>query len=143
MKHTFFQKPLFILCITVLLSVLPLFDILHKIGSGDFALWYDPARDLFSALTNLQKPTLIGPPSGIPGVFYGPYWIWLLSFAEIISRNVRVVTIIVETIPYAVVFPFFLSRFSKAISLPVLAMLWLLFLLSFNNYYTDLWNPHQ
>src|SRR6266403_2890791 len=125
MKWDIFNKPKAIFVITVLLSLVPLIGILNKIWTGEFALWYDPARDLLSGLANLQKPTLIGPTTGIPGVFYGPYWIWLLSLGEIISRNPRVVTIVVETIPYVLLFPFILSRFSKIISVPILCMLWL------------------
>lgn len=138
----FLQKPKNILLGTVILSLIPLIAIVYKIWSGEFALWYDPARDLLSGLTNLQKPTLIGPTTGIPGVFYGPYWIWLLSFGELFSRNPRIVAFVVETIPYTILFPYILFQFRKVINLSTLALLWLAFLLSFNNYFTDLWNPH-
>src|SRR5438046_2413526 len=96
-----------------LVSFLPAIIIIYKTLSGSFPLWYDIARDLLSALANFQKPTLIGPTSGIPGVFYGPYWIWLLSFAQIFSHDPRIITLLVATIPYLFLFPFILFRFSK------------------------------
>ncbi len=142
MKWNFLQKQKNILLITFLLSMVPLLTLFFKIWLGEFAFWYDPARDLLSAVDNLSKPTLIGPTSGIPGVFYGPYWIWLLSLGTFFSLDPRVVTLIAITVPYIILFPFILWRFSSTLSPLVLSLLWLLFLLGFNNYFTDLWNPH-
>jgi hypothetical protein len=58
----------------VILAVINLYPIIV----GNIPFWYDPARDMLSAWDNLHKLTLIGSTSGIPGIFYGPYWIWLL-----------------------------------------------------------------
>lgn len=142
MKWQFLSQPKNIFLITLFLSVVPLFTIFSKIWLGEFAFWYDPARDLLSAVDNLSKPTLIGPTSGIPGVFYGPYWIWILSIGTLISLDPRIVTIVAVTLPYVILFPFILSRFSPVINPFVLALLWLFFLLGYHNYFTDLWNPH-
>ncbi len=138
----FLEKPIAIFIATAMLSLVPTIAIFYKIATGDISFWYDPARDLLSSLVNLQKLTLIGPPSGIPGVFYGPYWIWLLSFGQIFSQDPRVITFIVLTIPYLIIFPFILTRFSKIISWHTLAILWIFFLLTSQKYFTDLWNPH-
>lgn len=92
-------------------------------------------------LDNLQKPTLIGPPSGIPNEFYGPYWIWLISAALTISRDPRFVTFFVEAIPYFVIFPFVLYRFSKILKKEIVLMIFVVFTFSFN-YKFFLWNPH-
>jgi len=140
--ESFFKKPRLILLITILLSIIPGILLFHKIITGDIPLWYDPARDLLSGLANLQKPTLIGPTSGIPGVFYGPYWIWLLSIGQIFSYDPRIVTLVTAMLPYLLLFPFVLSRFSKVLSVFTLALLWLIFLMGFNKYFTDLWNPN-
>lgn len=138
--HSHRQK--IVVFLTVLLSLIPLFDILMRVMNGDFAFWYDPARDLLAGLANLQKPSLIGPTSGIPGVFYGPYWIWLLSFGQLFSDDPRIVTLVAMTLPYLILFPLILARFSRVFSYFTIAILWLLFLLSYSNYFTDLWNPH-
>ena len=128
--------------IAVLFSLVPIIAIFHKIVTGDIAFWYDPARDMLSSLANLNKFTLIGPPSGIPGIFYGPYWIWFLSFGQLFSYDPRFVTMVVLTLPYLLLFPFILSRFSKIFSPFTIILLWLLFLLSFSEYMTKLWNPY-
>lgn len=109
---------------------------------GGMAFWYDPARDMLAAWNNLSKVTLIGSTSGIPGIFYGPYWIWWLSFAEIFSKDPRVVLFITTTLPYIIIFPFFLYLFSKVFDKFTSFILWLLFSLSFQGYTTALWNPN-
>lgn len=127
---------------TILLSIIPAIGIFQRVYLGDFAFWYDPARDMLSALTNLQKPTLIGPTSGIPGVFYGPYWIWLISVAQMFSKDPRIVMFIIMTIPYLVIFPFILSKYISVLRPTTIAIVWLFFLLHYNYYFTDLWNPY-
>lgn len=140
LKNIFTTKRIILL--TIALSLVPVLDILQRVFWGDFAFWYDPARDMLSALANLQKPSLIGPTSGIPGVFYGPYWIWLLSFGQLFSQDPRIANFIVSTIPYLFIFPFVLSRFSQVFRPTTIAVLWMLFLLNYSNYFTDMWNPH-
>ncbi len=125
----------------VALTLLPVIYVVHKIWVGDIAFWYDPVRDMLSAWSNFNKPTLIGPPSGIPGVFYGPYWIWLLGIGMLFSKDPRIVTFIVLAIPYLVLFPLILYAF-RAFGIRTIVMLFALFLLSFNNYADFLWNPH-
>lgn len=113
------------------------------VASGTVILWYDSARDLLSAWDNLSKPTLIGPTSGIPGIFYGPYWIWLLSIGIAISKDPRVVTIIAATLPYIILFPLLWFSFKKYFSTTVIISLWLLFFFGFGiTYATQLWNPY-
>lgn len=109
---------------------------------GSIPFWYDGARDLLLALNNIKDPTLIGPPTGIPGIFYGPYWIWLLSLGLILSKDPGVVTLIVLTLPYLIFFPFILFKFNKVISFKVCILLTLLFFISFNQYVSQLWNPN-
>jgi hypothetical protein len=133
---------LVVFIIALLLSLIPIIAISHKIFSGGIALWYDPARDLLLGWDNLHKLTLIGPTSGIPGVFYGPYWIWLISLAQLFSKDPRSILFIVLTLPYLIFFPFILSRFSKIFSPLTIALLCLLFLLGFSEYMTKLWNPY-
>jgi hypothetical protein len=118
------------------MALIPLF-------MGNFTLWYDPARDLLSAWDNLMKPTLIGPTSGIPGLFYGPYWIWLLSFGLLFSKNPIIVTLITATLPYFILFPFIWFRLSKLFDKTSLILGWLLLMLGNGMIYaTQLWNPY-
>jgi hypothetical protein len=136
------QKYLTILLLTLSL-IFPLVIIAHKIFSGDIAFWYDPARDFLLARDNLHKLTLIGPTSGIPGFFYGPYWIWLLSFGLFFSQDPRIVIFLVSTLPYFILLPFLLWKFKKMFGVVTITILWLLFMFSTGmNYASSPWNPH-
>lgn len=121
---------------------IPLIFAFRDIVSGSIPFWYDPARDLLAAQDNLQKLSLIGPTTGIPNVFYGPYWIWLLSVALLISRDPKVITLLTLTIPYFLILPFILFRFKKIIPHFPIAAVWLMFILGFPIYATQLWNPN-
>ncbi|KKR32339.1 MAG: hypothetical protein UT63_C0046G0004 [Candidatus Gottesmanbacteria bacterium GW2011_GWC2_39_8] len=127
----------------ILFSVaLPITIALRDIFSGSIPFWYDPARDLLLALDNLRKPTLIGPPTGIPGLFYGPYWLWLLSLILLVSRDPRFITLFVQALPYLILFPLLLSKFGKDIFGKIWILLWLFFFISYKPYITSLWNPN-
>lgn len=110
---------------------------------GSFPFWYDPARDLLLGLDNHSKISLIGPPSGIPGIFYGPYWIWILSLALFISKDPRIIIFLVLVIPYFIGIPFILFKLSKYfVKLSILSG-WIFFVFSFGiGYSTSAWNPH-
>lgn len=136
------KKDVLFWIIAIVISLIPVGVIVAKIWTGAFAFWYDPARDMLSAWDNLSKPTLIGPPSGIPGIFYGPYWIWLLSFAELISHNPRWVDFFVMTVPYVVVFPLLLYFLKDVFDRKVSLLLWLFFIFGYSTYAYSLWNPY-
>lgn len=123
--------------------LLPLIISIVTTFQGKFAFWYDPARDMLSAWDNITKITLIGPPSGIQGVFYGPYWIWMLSLSQYFSHDPRWAMVVVGIIPYLVVFPFILISQRKLFSFFTLTTLWLLFWSSYGaSNATSLWNPN-
>lgn len=113
-----------------------------KIINGEFPLWYDNARDLLLAQANLSKISLIGPTGGIPGIFYGPYWIWLLSGAMAIQKDPRFITFMVMTLPYFVLFPLSLFLLRRTFSFTVLLIMWSLFVLTQSVYFYFFWNPH-
>ncbi len=113
---------------------------LHSILNGYSAFWYDPARDFMLALDNLKNMTLLGSPTGIPGIFYGPYWIWLISFGLIFSKDPAIIIILLMLIPYFVIFPLILFKFSKIFSTKTCLALWWLFFFSSGKYFNQLWN---
>lgn len=114
----------------------------HSIITGAIPFWHDPARDLLAAWNNQTDPTLIGPPTGIEGLFYGPYWIWWLSFWQIFTKNPRWVTFFAQTLPFFILTPLLLSRFRHTIRPKIGLLLGSLFLFNFVNYTNFLWNPH-
>jgi hypothetical protein len=122
--------------------VLPFTYAITNLYLGTIPFWYDPARDLTMALDNHQKISLIGQTSGIPGIFYGPYWIWTLSLALYISHEPRIIAFLVLTLPYFILFPILLFKFKRQFDGFIPILLWLLFALSFSAYMTQLWNPH-
>lgn len=136
-KHSMLVKVIFAVSF-----LLPFSIAIVNLYYGTIPFWYDPARDLLMALANHDKISLIGQTSGIPGIFYGPYWIWFLSLALFVSHDPRVVAFFVVTLPYFILFPFILFRFKKQFDGTIALTLWLLFIASFSAYATQLWNPH-
>ncbi len=134
-KLNFKYLTIFLLLYTLLLTFL-------NISSDTMAFWFDPARDFILAVENLKKPTLIGPYSGIPGVFYGPYWIWLISLAMLVSLDPRVVTLLILALPYLLFVPYILYKLRKLFGIHTWIILWLLFFYNYLNYFNALWNPH-
>ena len=125
------------------ITILPIIFFVKFIFLGDINFWYDSARDLLSAWDNLKKITLIGPPTGVSGIFYGPYWIWLLSLGLAISKNPRVVVFLISFIPISIIFPLILFKFSSLFKKRVILLTFLFFLhMDGFAYATTLWNPH-
>ncbi len=134
------QKIISIRILVVISLAFGCFISLHSILNGYSAFWFDPARDFMLALENLKKVTLIGSPTGIPGIFYGPYWIWLISTTLIFFEDPAMVITVLMVIPYFVIFPLILFKFTKILSTTTcLAILWLFFL-RYGNYTNQLWN---
>lgn len=135
----------YLLKVIIIASVLlfPLVMVMNTLISGNIDFGYDHARDFLSGLSNLHKFSLIGSTTGIPGVFYGPYWIWLISFGLLFSLDPRIVVFSILTIPYFTIFPYILLKFRKIFGLTTCIFLWLLFMLSTGvKYATSPWNPH-
>ena len=82
----------YILCPHVFLIVIVLvgaFLRLQGVFTNSFAFTYDVGRDML-ALWNIvynHKIPLIGPTTGMPGVFYGPWWYYILTPFFVISRG--------------------------------------------------------
>lgn len=126
----------------ILFVILTAISPLRSVVLGGIPFWHDIGRDLLLAWDNLHKITLIGPPGGIPGIFYGPYWIWLLSLPIVFTRDPRLVTIFAITLPYFVIFPLLLWKMRPIFGTVVIFTLWALFIFSFEAYATFLWSPY-
>lgn len=122
-----------------LLFVFSLVNTLLRIILGNLPWWFDPGRDMLLSLGNLQKPTLIGPSTGIPGVFYGVWWIWALSGSQLVSLDPRMASFLVAFLPYVILMPLF---FKKLFNLKIAVLLWVLFSCTFYSYASALWNVH-
>lgn len=125
-----------------LASLIPLALSLSNIYFGRIAFWYDPARDFLLALQNLEKPTFIGQPSGLPGLFYGPYWIWTISLWTLVSKDPRIVSFLLLTIPYFTIFPIILYQISRKWGIFIFLSIWFLFIFNFGSYASQIWNVH-
>ncbi len=119
---------------------IPLTIILSSIIGESIPFSFDTARDFVQAASG--KISLIGPPTGIPGIFYGPYWIWLIQLALFISHNPAHDTLIILVLPYFIILPVVLRKFTTIWGIQVSILVWLLFTLRFVSYFTSLWNPN-
>lgn len=122
---------------------LPLLISTIQVFHGHVTFWYDNARDLMSAWNNLSDPTLIGPTSGIPGIFYGPYWIWLLSIGSVFSKDPRMGNFVAGILPYLLIFPYILWKFHKMFERRTIIIIWFLFIFGVGTKYVlAIWNPN-
>ncbi len=126
----------------ILAVIIPFISSLKSIWTGGIPFWFDPARDFLLALENQKKISLIGQPTGIPGVFYGPYWIWLISLGLYIDKNPRFIATLLLTLPYFTLFPWLLYKMRHMFGKTIVLLLWLMFILAYNEYTLYLWNPH-
>lgn len=85
-RHRLFY-PLKLIFLAVLL--LAVYVRLRGILLGYFAFTFDPGRDLLAIkqLVVDHKLSLIGPFSGLSGVFYGSWWYWILALPFVLGRG--------------------------------------------------------
>ena len=56
--------------------------------SGNFGFTHDQGRDLLAADSILRgNATLIGPTTGLAGLFHGPLWYYLLAFLSFLGQG--------------------------------------------------------
>src|SRR3972149_12110870 len=83
----FYKKETLILYLIILIGIFLRFQ---GVFSNSFAFTYDVGRDMLavSDIASLNKIPLIGATTGLPGVFYGPWWYYMLTpFFIIFSGN--------------------------------------------------------
>lgn len=140
--HKHARVAILILLLFALLYLLPLAKVLRIILSGDLPFWYDPARDLLMGINLHSKFSLIGPESGIPMIFYGPYWWWLMGLGTLFTKDPRYIAIGVLTIPYFTLLPYLLWKFARVFGLSIVITLWGFYIFTFTHFAIQLWNPH-
>ena len=139
---SFFGNDRFAMWLFLLAWSLVALEAWRVLSGGLVPFWFDPARDLLLAKTNLSDFSLIGQPAGIPGLFYGPYWIWSLSLAQMLVPNPAMVIGLVQAIPFLVVGPWVFWQFGKILGKQNVVFLWAAFMINARNYLSYLWNPH-
>ncbi len=127
---------------TFFILFIPAFLISRSILAGNIPFSFDTARDFLLARDNIHKISLIGNPGGIPGVFYGPWWIWYLSVGLIISKNPAVVTLILITIPFFILYPWVLNALCNKWHKSTWLILFFLLMINMSSLATDLWHPN-
>ncbi len=74
--------------------------------TNSFAFTYDVGRDMLalSNIVSLHKITLIGATTGLPGIFYGPWWYYMLTpFFVIFSGDPRGIALIMSLVGIVVI----------------------------------------
>lgn len=74
---------------------------LQGVFTNSFAYTYDVGRDLLALLDIVRNHniSLIGPTTGLPGVFYGPWWyLMLVPFFVVASGNPQGIAFVMATI---------------------------------------------
>src|SRR3989344_669905 len=78
--------------------------------TNSFAFTYDVGRDMLALwdITHFVDLPFIGPTTGLPGLFYGPWWYWLLSpFSLIFGGDPRGIALIMGLLGIATVILFY------------------------------------
>jgi 4-amino-4-deoxy-L-arabinose transferase-like glycosyltransferase len=75
---TFLRKEYLLLYLLILIGV---FLRLQGVFTNSFAFTYDVGRDMLalSNIVHIHKIPLIGATTGLPGIFYGPWWYYMLT----------------------------------------------------------------
>ena len=106
-----FRKEYLILYLIVLVGA---FLRLQGVFTNSFAFTFDVGRDMLALwnIVHLHKIPLIGATTGLPGIFYGPWWYYLLTpFFIITSGNPQGIALTMSLIGiFTIVFGFILGK---------------------------------
>lgn len=107
----FLKREFLILYLIVLVGA---FLRLQGVFTNSFAFTYDVGRDMLALwnIAYLHKITLIGATTGLPGVFYGPWWYFMLApFFILFSGNPQGIALVMAAVGVLTIFlGFFLGR---------------------------------
>lgn len=142
MKRLITKEYLFLYVIIILGAFLRL----QGVFTNSFAFTFDVGRDMLALwnIAYMHKIPLIGVTTGLPGVFYGPWWYYLLTpFSLIFSGNPQGIALVMSLIGIlSIVFGFILGKklsgnflgFCLAILISVSPVL--------ISYSSQIWNPN-
>ncbi len=88
---------------------------LYITGNGNFYFNMDNARDMIDVreMVVLKQIRLIGPTTSIDGVFFGPFWYYMLSIPFILSGGNPYASILMEILIWAIGGYFLLNLVNK------------------------------
>ncbi len=138
-----FKKDYLFLCLILILGLVLR---LEGVFTGSFAFTYDVGRDMLSLWSMVydHKLSLIGPTTGIEGVFYGPWWYLILTpFFVIFNGNPQGIAFSMAV--FGILTIILSYYFGKKISGSFLGLV-LAFLISFSpiliSLSSQIWNPN-
>lgn len=108
---TIFRKELLILYLIIFVGA---FLRLQGVLTNSFAFTYDVGRDMLalSNIVHIHKIPLIGATTGLPGIFYGPWWYYMLTpFFIIFSGDPRGIALTMSLVGIAaIILGFYLGK---------------------------------
>ncbi|MBI2029504.1 hypothetical protein HYT02_03760 [Candidatus Gottesmanbacteria bacterium] len=134
------KKRVLKIILLVILLGFPIYFPLKMLAAGAIPHWHDTAWGLLLGLENLQKIRLIGYEGGIPGIFYGPHWSWLVALVQIFNKDPIVIAFFVLVLPYFILVPYLLYRFKPIFGGLSVIILWLLYILAYYPNTVHLWH---
>lgn len=99
----FFTKEYLALLLVILVGS---YSRLLGVFTNSFAFTYDVGRDMLAlfSIVHLHKIPLIGATTGLPGIFYGPWWYYILTpFFVIFSGNPQGIALVMSLIGILVI----------------------------------------
>ena len=138
----FFKKEYLLLYVIVLIGA---FLRLQGIFTNSFAFTYDVGRDMLALwnIVYLHKIPLIGATTGLPGIFYGPWWYYLLTpFFIAVSGNPQGIAFVMSIIGVlSIIFGFILGKEIGGKFLSFCLVLLISFSPILISFSSQIWNP--
>ena len=137
------KKIYFILAFVILVGA---FIRLQGVFTNSFAFTYDVGRDLLT-LWNMQfmhKFSLIGATTGLPGVFYGPWWyLTLFPFFVLFSGNPQWIAFLIALFGIlTIIFAYILGRKVDGVFLGLVFAALVSVSPSLVSISSQIWNPY-
>ena len=77
---------LFYHIVLVLIGSISFFAVIMQISHGAFHITFDQGRDFIWVWNQIffKRPSLIGPWGSLNGIYFGPFWFWLLAIPALL-----------------------------------------------------------
>lgn len=140
---SFFKKEYLILFLIIILGA---FLRLQGVFTNSFAFTYDVGRDMLALwdIVYNHKIVLIGATTGIPGVFYGPWWYYMLTpFFLLFKGSPQGIAFILSSIGILAIFlSYYVGKRIGNVFLGLLAALLTSLSPSMIDLSSQIWNPN-